>query len=85
MAYRGTAESMDEEIQLMRGLVTQHGVTFSVGVSEDERLQAIYGANGLPTVALIDSQSIVRYTGAGVGDSGFDEALENCLAEVGEE
>ena len=81
MAYRGTAETMAEELQLMRGMVTNHGLTFTVGVAEDERLQAIYGANGLPTVALIDRNSVVRYVGAGSEDALFDEALEQNLAK----
>lgn len=81
MAYQGTAETKAEELQLMRRMVTEHGVTFRVGVAEDERLQTIYGANGLPTVALIDRQSIVQYVGSGAEDSLFHEALQRCLAE----
>jgi thiol-disulfide isomerase/thioredoxin len=79
MAYRGTAETMAEELELMRRMVTDNSVTFAVGVAEDERLQTIYGANGLPTVALIDRTSVVRYAGAGAGDTLFDEALQRCL------
>lgn len=82
MAYRGTAETMADEVALMRGMVTQHGVTFNVAVAEDERLQSIYGANGLPTVALIDRQLIVRYAGQGVEDPLFDQTLRSCLAEA---
>ena len=81
MAYRGTEESMAEELQLMRTMVTDHGVSFAVGVAEDEGLQAIYGANGLPTVVLIDRQGVVRYAGPGGEDWRFDEVLEKCLAE----
>jgi thiol-disulfide isomerase/thioredoxin len=81
MAYRGTEESMAEELQLMRTMVTDHGVSFPVGVAEDERLQAVYGANGLPTVVLIDRQGVVRYAGPGAEDWGFDEILEKCLTE----
>ena len=81
LAYRGTEESMAEELQFMRAMVTDHGVSFAVGVAEDERLQAIYGANGLPTVVLIDRQGVVRYAGPGGEDWGFDEILEKCLAE----
>ena len=81
MAYRGTEESMAEELQLMRAMVTDHGVSFAVGVAEDESLQAVYGANGLPTVVLIDRRGVVRYAGPGGEDWGFDEILEKCLAE----
>jgi thiol-disulfide isomerase/thioredoxin len=81
MAYGGSEESMTEELQLMRSMVTDHGVSFAVGVAEDERLQAIYGANGLPTVVLIDRQGVVRYAGPGGEDPGFDETLQQCLNE----
>jgi thiol-disulfide isomerase/thioredoxin len=81
MAYGGPDESKAEELQLMRAMVADHGVGFAVGVAEDERLQAIYGANGLPTVVLIDRQGVVRYAGPGGEDWGFDEILEKCFAE----
>ncbi len=81
LAYRGTEESMAEEIQLMRQMVSDHAVTFKVGVAEDERLQTIYGANGLPTIALIDRQSIVQYVGPGSEDPLFDEAVQLCLRQ----
>lgn len=79
LAYRGTSEAMGEELQLMRSAVAPHGVEFRVGVAEDERLQAVYGANGLPTAVLIDRQGIVRYAGPGAEDKAFDKALQQCL------
>jgi thiol-disulfide isomerase/thioredoxin len=81
LAYGGTEEAMQEELQLMGGTVTEHGVSFPVGVAADERLQAIYGANGLPTAVLIDRQGVVRYAGPGGEDRGFDEILQKCLSE----
>jgi thiol-disulfide isomerase/thioredoxin len=81
LAYGGTEEAMQEELLLMTGTVNEHGVSFPVGVAEDERLQAVYGANGLPTAVLIDRQGVVRYAGPGGEDRGFDEILEKCLAE----
>lgn len=79
LAYRGTPEAMGEELQLMRSTVAQHAVEFRVGVAEDERLQAVYGANGLPTAVLIDRRGIVRYGGPGVEDKTFNKALQRCL------
>jgi thiol-disulfide isomerase/thioredoxin len=81
MAYGGTAESMQEELQFMRAMVTEHGLSFPVGVAPDERMQTTYGANGLPTCVLIDRNGIVRYAGPGVEDRGFDTTLEQCLNE----
>ena len=79
LAYRGTSEAMGEELQLMSSTVAQHAVEFRVGVAEDERLQAVYGANGLPTAVLINRRGIVRYAGPGAEDKAFDRALQQCL------
>ncbi len=81
MAYGGTAESKQEELQLMNTTVTNHGVRFAVGVAEDESLQATYGAHGLPTAVLIDRRGVVRYAGPGGEDPGFERALWQCLDE----
>lgn len=80
LAYRGTDEARAEELQLMRKMVDEHSVRFHVGVAEDEKLQTIYGANGLPTVALIDREGIVRYVGAGGEEPLFLRILEQHLA-----
>lgn len=79
MAYRGPAESMIQERQLMLSMVTEHGVDFHVGIAEDEGLQGIYGANGLPTVVLIDRNGIIRYAGPGEDDMTFNKQLQQCL------
>lgn len=79
LAYRGTPEAMNEELQLMRATIAGHGVQFHVGVCEDERLQAVYGANGLPTAVIIDRHGVVRYAGPGADDKAFNEALQKCL------
>jgi hypothetical protein len=41
--------------------IADHGVEFAVGVAPDERLQQRYGANGIPTFALIDRDGIVQF------------------------
>lgn len=81
MAYGGTAESKQEELQLMDTTVTNHGVSFAVGVAEDESLQKTYGANGLPTAILTDRRGVVRYAGPGGEDPGFEATLWQCLEE----
>jgi thiol-disulfide isomerase/thioredoxin len=79
MAYGGTTEAMNDELQLIRSTVAQHGVKFRVGVAADEQLQTVYGANGLPTAVLIDRSGIVRYAGPGAEDKPFIPALLECL------
>lgn len=81
-AYRGTADSQAEELELMRKVVREHELEFRVGVSETEHTQELYGATGMPTLCLIDRRGIVRYAHFGGGeDSKFDEILSRCLAE----
>lgn len=82
MAYRATAASQEEELELMRKVVREHGLGFRVGVSEDERTQELYGATGLPMLALIDRSGVVRYAHFGGGvDPKFKEILVKCLDE----
>jgi thiol-disulfide isomerase/thioredoxin len=83
LAQRGTAESEAEELELMRATIEPHAIEFRVGVAEDERLQKLYGATGLPTLALIDRAGIVRYAHFGGGpDEAFKKLLEECLDEI---
>ncbi|HEX8142724.1 MAG TPA: TlpA disulfide reductase family protein [Pyrinomonadaceae bacterium] len=80
MAYRATAASQEDELELMRKVVREHGLSFRVGVSEDERTQELYGATGLPMLALIDRGGVVRYAHFGGGeDPKFKEILVKCL------
>jgi thiol-disulfide isomerase/thioredoxin len=80
MAYRGTAEAKNEELNLMRKMVSEHGVTFPVAVADDETLQATYGANGLPTVVLIDRKGFVQYAGPGGEDPALEKMLRQCFS-----
>jgi thiol-disulfide isomerase/thioredoxin len=79
MAYGGTEESKIEERRLMLGMVNQHQGGFRVGIVEDERLQAVFGANGLPTIVLVDRNGIVRYAGPGENDPVFSNQLQRSL------
>jgi thiol-disulfide isomerase/thioredoxin len=79
MAYGGTNESMLEERGLMLGMVNQHQVSFRVGIAEDEKLQSVFGANGLPTIILIDRAGIIRYAGPGESDLAFSKELQQAL------
>jgi hypothetical protein len=80
LAYGGTLEAKNEELDLIRKTVSDHGVTFRVAVADDERLQSTFGANGLPTVVLIDRKGIVQYAGPGGEDPSFEKSLRKHLA-----
>lgn len=81
LAYGGDATAREEELNLVRQFVAERNVKFTVGVAEDERLQTLYGATGLPAVALIDRRGVVRYRFGGGTDAMFQQILEECLAE----
>lgn len=79
LAYRGTPEAQADELTLMRKMVNDHSLTFRVGASEDEQTQDLYGAAGVPTMAIIDRAGIVRHFYDG-DEERFQQVLENCLA-----
>jgi len=79
LAYRGTPEAQAEELNLMRKMVHDHELTFRVGASEDEQTQELYGAAGIPTMAVIDRAGIVRHFYDG-DEEHFQQVLEDCLA-----
>lgn len=81
LAYGGSADARSEELELIRRFAAERDVPFAVGVAEDERLQTLYGATGLPAVALIDRRGIVRYRFGGGGDAMFHQILKECLDE----
>jgi len=79
LAYRGSPEAQADELNLMRKMVSDHALTFRVGASEDEQTQDLYGAAGVPTMAVIDRAGIVRHFYDG-DDERFQQVLEDCLA-----
>lgn len=79
-APAGAAEAQTAELDLIRKFVQPRGPRFSVGVSEDDRTQRLYGATGVPTLALIDRDGVVRHAQFGGLGPRFDEVLERCLA-----
>ncbi|HYE65023.1 MAG TPA: TlpA disulfide reductase family protein [Pyrinomonadaceae bacterium] len=83
-ADRANAGSQESELELIRGYVRDHGLEFPVGVAEDARTQLLYGAVGVPVLALLDRQGVVRCYGhfdADHSDPEFDEVLRRCLDE----
>jgi thiol-disulfide isomerase/thioredoxin len=79
LAYRGSPEAQADELNLMRKMVSDHALTFRVGASEDEQTQELYGAAGVPTMAVIDRAGVVRHFYDG-DEEAFQQVLEDCLA-----
>ena len=80
LAYRGTPEAQADELNLMRKMVSDQALTFRVGVSEDERTQDLYGAAGVPTMAIIDRAGVVRHFYDG-DEERVRQVVETCLSE----
>ena len=78
LAYRGTPEAQADELNLMRKMVNDHALIFRVGVSEDERTQDLYGAAGVPTMAIIDRAGLVRHFYDG-DEERVREILQACI------
>lgn len=82
MAYAGTLEAKNEELDLMRKMIGKHSVSFRVAVANDERLQTTFGANGLPTMVVVDRKGFVQYAGPGGEDPVFEKTLRKCLDDL---
>jgi thiol-disulfide isomerase/thioredoxin len=81
MSHPGATDSRAQELEIIRRAVAEHGLEFRVGVMEDERAQEIYGANGLPTLFIIDRQGRARWAGYVSEDAEFEILLERYLDE----
>ncbi|HYJ47980.1 MAG TPA: TlpA disulfide reductase family protein [Pyrinomonadaceae bacterium] len=80
-ARAGDSLAKAEELELIRGVVNEQGLKFRVGVAEDDGAQALYGATGLPTLALIDRKGVVRYARSGGADARFERLFSHYLDE----
>jgi thiol-disulfide isomerase/thioredoxin len=80
LAYGGDDAAREEELSLVRQFIAERDIRFPVGVAADERTQVLYGATGMPAVALVDRQGIIRYRFGG-GDARFQQILQECLDE----
>lgn len=72
-------EAEAQELELIRRVVEDRGLEYSVGVLPDERLARAYGASGFPTIGLIDRAGIVRHARFGGVDERLVELIERCL------
>jgi cytochrome c biogenesis protein CcmG/thiol:disulfide interchange protein DsbE len=81
MSHPGAEDSREQELEMIRRAVAEQGLEFRVGVMENERAQEIYGANGLPTLFIIDRQGCARWAGHVNEDAELETLLERFLDE----
>lgn len=67
--------------ELVQQAIADHAVDFAVGIAPDEGLQARYGANGIPTFALIDRDGIVRLASSKPDKAALEEAVVGRLED----
>lgn len=58
-----TKDDPDRELALMREFMVQKEMTWTVGFARQDVYNADYGVSGIPSIALIDPEGIVRYRG----------------------
>jgi thiol-disulfide isomerase/thioredoxin len=73
----------DQERALVTTVIADRGLWIRVGIAPDGRMQQRYGAAGVPTLALIDRQGIVRLIASGGDDEALERAIVACLNESG--
>ena len=76
----GDAVGRTRELDTVRQFVVEHDVEFAVGIAEDERLRQRYGANGIPTYAVIDRAGIVRLASSKPAKTALEETIVGLLS-----
>jgi hypothetical protein len=65
--------------ELVRQAIADQAVDFAVGIAPDDGLQARYGANGIPTFALIDRDGLVQLASSKPDKAALEEAVVGLL------
>jgi thiol-disulfide isomerase/thioredoxin len=75
------ADPHARERALVQSVIADRGLSLRVGIAPDGRMQARYGANGVPTLVLIDRSGRVRLITSGGDDGAVEEQIVRCLDE----
>jgi thiol-disulfide isomerase/thioredoxin len=67
------------ELDSVRQFIVDHEVEFAVGVAPDGRLRQTYGANGLPSFALVDRAGIVRLASSKPDKAALEQGIVGLL------
>ena len=76
------ADPHARERALVQSVIADRGLELRVGIAPDGRMQARYGANGVPTLVLIDRAGRVRLIASGGDDGALEEQIVRCLDET---
>lgn len=75
------AAAQSRERELAQRVIADRGLDVRVGIAPDGRMQSCYGANGVPTLVLIDRSGRVRLIASGGGDGALEAEIVTCLDE----
>jgi thiol-disulfide isomerase/thioredoxin len=78
------AAAHTRERELVQTVISERGLEMRVGIAPDGRLQSRYGANGVPTLVLIDRAGRVRLIASGGDDAALEAEIVRCLDESSE-
>lgn len=76
----GDVAGRKRELDAVRQFIVDHEIEFAVGVANDERLRQRYGANGIPTYALVDRAGIVKLASSKPDKAALEQAIAGLLA-----
>ena len=69
-----------DEIAAAQGAISQFGLTYPIGMDEEDRIATTYGITGIPETFVIDSQGVVNEVFIGpVSGPELAQALDNVL------
>jgi len=74
-----SAEAQFRERELIQSVIADRGLAVRVGIASDGRMQSRYGANGVPTLVLIDRAGRVRLVASGGDDGALEAEIRACL------
>ena len=81
-----TSGDPQREFELMRGFVEKMEMTWTAAFTEEDVFNSDFGVMGIPHLAIIDDQGIVRYNGLSpLGPLGDKTEAIDALLEVARE
>lgn len=78
-------DDVEKEIELMPRFMERHGITWAVAMmgGDDTVRHPDFGIDGIPHVAIIDAEGVVRFNGLHPMRDGKVDAIEGLLGEAG--
>ncbi|MEZ0342690.1 TlpA family protein disulfide reductase [Mycobacterium sp. pV006] len=76
---RQDSDGRKQELEVVRQFVIDHDLKFPVGICADAQTRQHYGANGIPTYALVDRAGIVRLASSKPDKAALEQTITDLL------